>query len=163
MTDLRGKPVKLSRYRGKVVLIVNTASRCGYTPQYKGLESLYQRYKARGLVVLAFPCNDFGGQEPGTPAEIERFCAETYKVTFPVLGKVRIRAAEPSPLFDLLAKAAQTRVRWNFTKFLVGRDGRVVAGYGSRTKPLAKTLTQTVESALGPVKTPAPKLKKRWF
>ncbi|MGY2047361.1 glutathione peroxidase [Methylobacterium sp. JK268] len=130
----------LARYRGQVLLIVNTASRCGFTPQYEGLEALWRRHRDAGLVVLGFPCNQFGAQEPGDAEEIARFCRLSYDVTFPVLAKVAVNGPEADPLFAHLTRARPgllgTRaIKWNFTKFLVGRDGRVIGRYPPLTRP----------------------------
>ncbi|WP_336486779.1 glutathione peroxidase [Methylobacterium nigriterrae] len=137
-----GTPHPLEQYRGKVVLIVNTASRCGFTPQYEGLEALWRRHRGEGLVVLAFPCNQFGAQEPGDAAEIARFCRLTYEVGFPVLAKVEVNGAGAEPLFVHLKGErpgilGTQAIKWNFTKFLVGRDGRVIDRYPPQTKPAA--------------------------
>jgi glutathione peroxidase len=138
--DLHGKPVKLSRYKGKVLLIVNTASECGFTPQYKGLEQLYGKLHGKGLEVLGFPCNQFGGQEPGSEKEIEQFCELNYGVTFPMFAKVDVNGAKASPLFQHLKSAKKgllgsEAIKWNFTKFLVDREGNVVERYAPNTEP----------------------------
>ena len=135
-----GQPVDLSAYAGKVLLIVNTASKCGFTPQYEGLEALHRDYAARGFEVLAFPCNQFGAQEPGDAAEIANFCSLTYDVTFPVFAKVDVNGGEADPLFERLKADAPgvlglKAIKWNFTKFLVDREGRVVDRYAPTTKP----------------------------
>ena len=137
---LDGTPVLLDEYRGRVALVVNVASRCGYTPQYSGLEALYRRHKDEGFVVLGFPCNQFGAQEPGSSDEIASFCSRTYDVTFPMFGKVDVNGANEHPLFTFLKEekpgALGTKsIKWNFTKFLVGRDGQVLKRYGSSTTP----------------------------
>ena len=137
-----GSTVPLSDYDGKVLLIVNTASRCGFTPQYEGLEALHRAYADRGFAVLAFPCNQFGAQEPGDVAEIANFCKLTYDVTFPVFAKVDVNGEAADPLFVLLKKEApgllgSEGIKWNFTKFLVDRAGRVVERYAPTTKPEA--------------------------
>ncbi|MEW6370257.1 MAG: glutathione peroxidase [Pseudomonadota bacterium] len=138
--SLDGTPVDLSRYRGKVLLIVNTASQCGFTPQYKGLEQLYREYRERGLEVLGFPCNQFRQQEPGSEAEIGAFCEKNFGVSFPLFAKIDVNGDGAHPLYRHLKQEAPgvlgTRsVKWNFTKFLVGRDGRVVKRYAPTTKP----------------------------
>jgi glutathione peroxidase len=138
--DIHGKPVKLSRYKGKVLLIVNTASECGFTPQYKGLEQLYGKLHGKGLEVLGFPCNQFGGQEPGSEKEIEQFCELNYGVTFPMFAKVDVNGAKASPLFQHLKSAKRgllgsEAIKWNFTKFLVDREGNVVERYAPNTEP----------------------------
>lgn len=135
-----GSDVDLARYRGKVLLIVNTASKCGFTPQYEGLEGLHRRFADRGFEVLGFPCNQFGGQEPGNAAEIASFCSLTYDVTFPLFAKVEVNGAAADPLFRHLKHAApgvlgSERIKWNFTKFLVDRAGRVVRRYAPTTRP----------------------------
>jgi glutathione peroxidase len=137
VTDIDGKPRDLAQYRGKAVLIVNTASRCGFTPQYEGLEALYDRYRSRGFEVLAFPANDFMGQEPGTNDEIKTFCATRFKTSFPLFAKVSVKGKEMAPLYQWLTTSSPFPgdIPWNFTKFLVAPDGRVVARFGPRTKP----------------------------
>ena len=146
-----GAPADLSVYAGEVLLIVNTASKCGFTPQYEGLEDLYRRYGARGFTVLAFPCNQFGAQEPGDAAEIANFCSLRYDVTFPVFAKVEVNGPAAEPLFTTLKAAApgllgSKAIKWNFTKFLVDRGGRAVKRYGPRTLPQA--LTADIERLL---------------
>ena len=135
-----GDQTDLSAYAGKVLLIVNTASKCGFTPQYEGLEALHRDYGARGFEVLAFPCNQFGAQEPGDAAEIANFCSLTYDVTFPVFAKIDVNGDDAAPLFKHLKKAApgllgSEGIKWNFTKFLVDRAGKVVGRYAPTTKP----------------------------
>ena len=135
-----GTPASLAAYAGKVLLIVNTASKCGFTPQYEGLEALHRDYAARGFEVLAFPCNQFGAQEPGDAAEIANFCSLTYDVTFPVFAKVDVNGGEADTLFDRLKSDApgvlgSKAIKWNFTKFLIDREGRVVDRYAPTTKP----------------------------
>lgn len=142
VTTLAGETVTLARWRGQVLLIVNTASRCGFTPQYRGLEALHEAYAGRGLAVLGFPCNQFGGQEPGDAADIADFCATTYDVRFPMFAKVEVNGAGAHPLFVHLRNAARgvlgTRaIKWNFTKFLVDRDGAVVGRFAPAVKPEA--------------------------
>ena len=131
VNDIQGRPVPLSRYRDRVLLIVNTASKCGFTPQYKGLEALYRRYRERGLEVLGFPCNQFGAQEPGTEAEIASFCEVNYAVTFPLFAKIDVNGDDAAPLYRHLKHArpgllGSEAIKWNFTKFLVDRQGNVV-------------------------------------
>ncbi len=138
--DSLGNDVDLSQFRGKVVLIVNTASKCGFTPQYQQLEQLHQKYHDKGLVILAFPCNQFGAQEPGTDNDIRQFCQLNYGVTFPVMAKLAVNGPDAAPLFEHLKDSARgllkTRaIKWNFTKFLVNKDGDVVKRYAPRTKP----------------------------
>ena len=143
-----GKAMKLCEaYPGKSLLIVNTASRCGYTPQYKGLESLYERYRERGLMVLAFPSNDFN-QEPGSAGEIKEFCERRYQVQFPVFEKSHVKGTEASPLFSALAKAAGTPPQWNFHKFLVSADGSRVESFESAVTPDDPKLTGAIERNL---------------
>lgn len=146
-----GSPYPLAQYRGRVLLIVNTASRCGFTPQYEGLEALFLERYAQGLTVLAFPCNQFGKQEPGDAAEIVRFCSVTYDVTFPILAKVKVNGPDTEPLFDHLKRERPgflgTRgIKWNFTKFLVGRDGHVLARYAPSATPAS--LRNSIDKAL---------------
>ena len=138
--DIHGKPVKLSKYKGKVLLIVNTASECGFTPQYKGLEALHRKLHGKGLEVLGFPCNQFGGQEPGDEKAIEQFCEINFGVTFPMFAKVDVNGEQASPLFKHLKSAKKgvlgsEGIKWNFTKFLVDRDGNVVERYAPKTEP----------------------------
>lgn len=138
-------PKKLADFRGKVLLVVNTASQCGFTPQYAGLEKLYERYKDRGLVILGFPCNQFGAQEPGSAAEIGAFCQKNYGVSFPMFAKIEVNGASTHPLYRYLKKEKPGilgpldggAIKWNFTKFLVNRLGQVVARYAPSTKPLS--------------------------
>ena len=136
-------------YSGKVLLIVNTASKCGNTPQYEGLEMLYEEYGDRGLVVLGFPSNDFFGQEPGTEEEIQEFCRLTYKVRFPMFEKTTVREGAAHPFFDRLAAQAGTYPTWNFHKYLVGRDGKLIREFSPRTKPYDKDVIAAIEAALG--------------
>ena len=135
-------------YGGKVILVVNTASKCGNTPQYDGLEKLYQQYGDDGFVVLGFPSNDFLGQEPGTEEEIQEFCRLTYKVKFPMFEKITVKKGDAHPFFDRLAEAAGTYPRWNFHKFLIGRDGEVIAEFSPRTQPYDEKLVARIEAAL---------------
>lgn len=141
----------LSHYRGKVLLIVNTASECGFTPQYAGLEALHQKYAGRGLAVLAFPSNDFGAQEPGTDAQIRQFCSTRFRVTFDLFAKSHVKGAAITPLFKFLTEATPPAgpVTWNFNKFLVDRGGRPTARFDSRVDPLAPELAAQVEALLG--------------
>ncbi len=176
LQTIAGQPTSLSSYQGKVLLIVNVASQCGFTPQYTGLESLYKRYKDQGLVVLGFPANDFGNQEPGTNAEIERFCSTEFPVTFPLFSKssvvgqsknpvyAELIAAQPSRISDgndlhnhlaeyaaennLPAPNAPPEILWNFEKFLIGRDGRVIARYASDIEPNDPRILKAIETAL---------------
>ncbi|RVU15063.1 glutathione peroxidase [Methylobacterium oryzihabitans] len=146
-----GSPHPLAQYRGRVLLIVNTASRCGFTPQYEDLEALWRRHREAGLVVLALPCNQFGAQEPGDAEEIARFCRLTYEVGFPVLAKVAVNGPGADPLFAHLKRArpgllGTEGIKWNFTKFLVGRDGWVIGRYAPRTRP--RELDSAIAAAL---------------
>ncbi|WP_240098859.1 glutathione peroxidase [Thermomonas flagellata] len=148
---LDGRPQPLSQWRGQVLLIVNTASRCGFTPQYAGLEALWRQYGPRGLVVLGFPCDQFGHQEPGDADEIRRFCSLTYDVTFPLFAKVEVNGADAHPLWKWLKSQkggllGTEAIKWNFTKFLVGRDGRVLKRYAPTDRPEA--LVGDIEAAL---------------
>lgn len=154
MKDIDGKNVPLSRYRGKVVLIVNVASFCGYTKQYTGLDSLYRAYADRGLVVLGFPANNFGSQEPGSDAEIKEFCSTKYNVSFAMFSKISVKGDDQHPLYRYLTSAEANPatagdVRWNFTKYLIDRSGRLVAKFEPRVDPLSAELTEAVEAALG--------------
>ena len=142
--DIHGKTVKLDAYKGKPLLIVNTASKCGFTPQYKGLEALYEKLHGKGLEILGFPCNQFGEQEPGTEAEIESFCELNYGVTFPMFEKVDVNGDSASPLYKYLKKEKPgllglEAIKWNFTKFLVDRNGKVIERYAPNTEPAAIT------------------------
>ena len=153
MKSITGKEVDLGEYKGKVVLIVNVASKCGYTPQYEGLEALHKKYKDKGLVVLGFPANEFGGQEPGTDLEIAEFCRDNYGVNFPMFSKVVVKGEGIAPLYDhLTSKTSNPKfagpIGWNFEKFVIGRDGKVVARYPSKVKPESPELVSTVESEL---------------
>ncbi|MCD2518173.1 glutathione peroxidase [Massilia sp. G4R7] len=150
--SLNGQPVNLERFRGQVLLVVNTASACGFTPQYKGLEELHRQYGARGLAVLGFPCNQFGKQEPGTEEEIGAFCEKNYGVTFPMFAKVDVNGDEAHPLFKFLKEEkpgvlGTEGIKWNFTKFLVGRDGEVVKRYAPQTAPA--DIADDIEKLLG--------------
>lgn len=149
--DIQGKPVMLSKYRGKPMLIVNTASACGFTPQFAGLEALHQTYGKKGLVVLGFPCNQFGAQDPGSNDEIAGFCQLNYGVSFPMMAKVDVNGVNAAPLYQWLTKEApgllgSKAIKWNFTKFLVGKDGQVLRRYAPQDAPAS--LTQDIEAAL---------------
>lgn len=151
--SLEGQPVPLSQYRGQVAMVVNTASRCGFTGQYADLEALYQELRGRGFVVLGFPCDEFGGQEPGSAEEIRAFCTERYQVTFPLFAKVRVkRGPEQAEVYRFLT-AQHKPPSWNFTKYLVDRQGRVRHRYGSMTSPGSRSLRKALEELL---KEPAP-------
>jgi glutathione peroxidase len=147
-TTIDLQPQPLSAYRGKVALVVNTASECGYTPQYDGLEQLSRAYTGRGLVVLGFPSNDFGGQEPGTEAQIKDFCSTRYHVSFPLFSKVATKGPDQSPVYQFLT-AKHEAPRWNFHKYLVGRDGEVIRTFGHRVTPGDADLRAAIEAALG--------------
>ena len=147
MKSIDGKPVDLSSYKGKVLLLVNVASKCGYTPQYTGLQALHEKYKDRGLVVVGIPANNFGGQEPGSDDEIKTFCSRNYNVSFPMMSKVSVKGADITPLYGYLTQQGGD-VKWNFTKFLVGKDGKVLSRFESRVAPDAHELTSAVEAAL---------------
>ncbi|MDE2397351.1 MAG: glutathione peroxidase [Burkholderiales bacterium] len=149
--SIEGKPAALATQRGRVLLIVNTASECGFTPQFAGLEKLWQTYRDRGLVVVGFPSNEFGGQDPGSEAEIASFCQLNYGVSFPMMAKVKVNGGQAHPLWKWLTAEARgvlgtQAVKWNFTKFLVGRDGRVIRRYAPADKP--ETLAADIEKAL---------------
>jgi glutathione peroxidase len=153
MKDIDGKDVDLSQYKGKVVLLVNVASRCGYTKQYAGLEKLYEQYKDKGFVIIGVPANEFGKQEPGTDAEIKKFCTGTYNVTFPMMSKVVVKGEGITPLYEQLTtqeKDAKLNgpIKWNFTKFLVGRNGEVVNRFESPVKPESPEMTKAIEAEL---------------
>lgn len=148
-----GKPRSLADYRGKTLLVVNTASKCGNTPQYKGLEALYDKYRARGFEVLAFPANNFMGQEPGTDAQIAEFCEVNYQVSFPLFSKISVKGKDIAPLYAWLTKDSgfPGDIGWNFAKFLVGPDGKVIARFDPRTKPEDPKLVAALEAALSAV------------
>ena len=150
MTDIHGKPQSLAQYKNKVLLIVNTASQCGFTPQYKGLETLYKKMHARGLEVLGFPCNQFGAQEPGPADEIQAFCSTNYDVTFPLFEKIDVNGAHAHPLYEYLKRQQSgllgASIKWNFTKFLVDRTGKVVARYAPTARP--EGLRQQIQTLL---------------
>lgn len=151
VADALGNKVSLSRYQGKVLLIVNTASQCGFTPQYQELEALHKKYHAKGLVILAFPCNQFGGQEPAANSDIQQFCEINFGVSFPVMSKLLVNGPEAAPLFSYLKDQARgllnTRsIKWNFTKFLVNKQGEVVKRYAPKTKPTS--ISNAIEELL---------------
>jgi glutathione peroxidase len=152
LPGLTGGTINLADHAGQVMLLVNTASACGFTPQYAGLEALWQRYRERGFVVIGFPCNQFGQQEPGDEGEIAQFCATNFGVSFPISAKIEVNGAGAHPLYQYLAKAATgvlgtEAIKWNFTKFLVDREGRVVVRYAPTTKP--EDLATDIERLLG--------------
>jgi glutathione peroxidase len=153
INTLDGKPASLKDYAGKAVLLVNVASRCGLTPQYEGLERLHERYAERGFTVLGVPCNQFGGQEPGTSEEIQEFCSATYGVTFPLTEKIEVNGDNRHPLYAELTKTtdadgANGDIQWNFEKFLIGADGSVLKRFRPRTEPEASEVVAAVEAAL---------------
>jgi len=153
LNSIDGQPAPLAAYKGKVVMLVNVASRCGFTPQYEALEAVYQKYKDRGFVIVGIPANNFGAQEPGTNQEIKTFCSSKYHVTFPMMAKVSVKGEDQTPLYQYLTdKSANPQtggeIQWNFTKFLVGPDGRVITRFESKVKPDAPEVTGAIEKAL---------------
>jgi glutathione peroxidase len=149
--DIDGQATTLAPLKGRVLLIVNVASECGYTPQYEGLQAIYQKYEAKGFTVLGFPCNQFGGQEPGTNAEIKNFCSSKFHVTFPLFDKIVVNGAKRHPLYVTLAGQGSPfpgDIGWNFTKFLIGRDGKIVQRFDSGAEPESAEVTKAIESAL---------------
>jgi glutathione peroxidase len=151
LKDIDQKPTSMAAYQGKVLLIVNVASHCGNTKQYAGLEAIYQKYKDRGLVVLGFPCNQFGGQEPGSNEEIKQFCSLKYNVTFPMFDKLEVKGANQHPLYKALAGPSSPfpgDIKWNFGKFLVGRDGKIVNRFEPKTQPESPEVIAAIEAAL---------------
>ena len=153
LNRIDGKPVNLSEYQGNVVLIVNVASECGYTPQYAGLEQLHRKYAARGLRILGFPANDFGAQEPGTNAEISEFCKKNYGVEFDIFSKIVVRGSGQAPLYKFLTSTETNpkfagQVGWNFEKFLIGRNGEVIGRFLSEVEPLSNQVVRAIENAL---------------
>ncbi len=151
LKDIDGKDTTLGDYKGKAILSVNVASKCGYTKQYAGLEALYQKYKAKGFVVLGFPCNQFGGQEPGTNEEIKQFCSSKYSVTFPLFDKLEVNGANRHPLYTMLAGEKSPfpgDIKWNFGKFLISKDGKILKRYGSSAAPDSPEVVEAIEGAL---------------
>lgn len=151
--DIDGNDVKLERFKGNVVLIVNVASKCGFTTQYEGLQNIYKKYKDQGFEILGFPANNFLGQEPGTNEEIKQFCSLNYNVTFPMFSKISVKGKDIAPLYKYLTdketnKEFGGKITWNFNKFLVNREGRIVARFGSRTKPESEKMTSAIEQHL---------------
>lgn len=149
--DIDGKPTTLAPYRGRVLLVVNVASECGYTSQYKGLEAVFGKYQKQGLTVLGFPCNQFGGQEPGTSAEIKTFCSATFRVTFPLFEKIEVNGTNRHPLYGVLAGKGSPfpgNIKWNFNKFLVGRDGTILQRFDSDAEPDSTEVITAIEAAL---------------
>jgi len=145
---LEGTAQPLSTYKGEVTLVVNTASECGYTPQYQGLEKLYEDYKGKGFVLLGFPSNDFGGQEPGDAKQIRQFCSTRFHVTFPMFEKVKTKGADQSPVYAFLSKDGRGEPKWNFHKYLIGKDGQVVGVFPSAVTPDSPELTKAIDAAL---------------
>ncbi len=146
-----GQEVSLEKYRGQVVLVVNVASKCGFTPQYKGLESLYEKYKAQGFTILGFPCNQFGGQEPGTEAEIQQFCELNFGLSFPLMAKIDVNGKNADPIFSWLKESAPglfgtEMIKWNFTKFLIDKQGQVIKRYAPKDEPAS--IAKDIEAAL---------------
>jgi glutathione peroxidase len=153
LNSIGGQPAPLAAYKGKVLLLVNVASKCGFTPQYKELEAIYEKYKDQGLLVVGFPANNFMAQEPGTNEEIKTFCSRTYNVTFPMYSKISVKGDDKAPLYQFLTdKTANPttggEIKWNFTKFLVGRDGTVLARFEPAVKPDAPQVVSAIEAAL---------------
>jgi glutathione peroxidase len=153
MNSIDGKPTSLSSFKGKVILLVNVASRCGYTPQYTALESVYEKYKGRNFVIVGIPANNFGAQEPGTNEEIKTFCSTKYNVTFPMMAKVSVKGDDITPLYQYLTDksanpATGGEIQWNFTKFLVGADGKIVARFEPKITPDSTEVTAAIEKAL---------------
>jgi glutathione peroxidase len=150
--SIEGKPAPLAEYKGKVVLVVNVASQCGYTPQYSALEAVYEKYKDQGLVILGFPANNFGAQEPGTNEEIKTFCTRKYSVTFPMYAKISVKGADQAPLYSYLTKetgpGVSGNIKWNFTKFLVDRNGKVVQRFEPEITPDSKEVVTAIEKQL---------------
>src|SRR5450755_418171 len=148
LNSIDGGAAPLSAYKGKVLLLVNVASKCGFTPQYKELEAVYGKYKDQGLVVTGFPANNFGAQEPGTNEEIKTFCTRKYSVTFPMYSKISVKGSDIAPLYEYLTKSTGGDIKWNFTKFLIGKDGAIVSRYESAVKPDDPKVTGAIEKAL---------------
>jgi len=152
LNSIEGKPAPLADYKGKVILIVNVASRCGYTPQYSGLEATYEKYKDKGFVILGFPANNFGAQEPGTNDEIKTFCTRKYNVTFPMYAKISVKGADKAPLYSYLTEQTGPGmagdIKWNFTKFLIDRNGKVVQRFEPEVTPDSKEVTGAIEKQL---------------
>jgi glutathione peroxidase len=148
LNSIDGAPAPLATYRGKVVMLVNVASKCGYTPQYKGLEALYEKYRDKGLVIVGFPANNFGSQEPGTDQEIKTFCERTYKVSFPMYSKISVKGEDMAPLYGYLTKSTGGDIKWNFTKILVGKNGEIITRFEPATKPDSPEVSAAIEKAL---------------
>ena len=148
MNNIDGQATPLASMKGKAVLVVNVASQCGYTPQYAGLQALYEKYKGQGLVIIGVPANNFGGQEPGTNEDIKQFCSRKYSVTFPIMAKVSVKGSDQTPLYQYLTSTSGGEVKWNFTKFLVGKDGKQVQRFESGVSPDSPELAAAIEKAL---------------
>ena len=153
VNDIGGKPVKLSQFKGKVILIVNVASKCGFTPQYEGLQKLYSEYADKGLLILGFPANNFGGQEPGTNSEIKEFCTTKYSVTFPMFSKISVKGTDIHPLYQSLTSKETDPdfagdITWNFNKFLIDASGKIVARFDSKDKPESEKVVNAIQLAL---------------
>jgi glutathione peroxidase len=148
LPSIDGAPAPLSAYKGKVALLVNVASKCGYTPQYTGLQALYQKYKDQGFVILGFPANNFGAQEPGTNEEIKTFCSSKYMVTFPMYGKISVKGADQAPLYKFLTDSTGGDIKWNFTKILVDGNGKIISRFESKVEPDSAELVGAIEKAL---------------
>lgn len=153
LNSIDGQPAHLAAYKGKVVMLVNVASRCGFTPQYSALESVYEKYKDRGFVIVGIPANNFGGQEPGSNQEIKTFCSTKYHVSFPMMAKVSVKGADKTPLYQFLTDKSSNPqtggdIQWNFTKFLIGPDGRIISRFEPETTPGAPQVTAAIEKAL---------------
>ena len=148
LNSIDGQPTPLAEFKGKVVLLVNVASKCGFTPQYAGLEKLYEQYKDRGFVIVGVPANNFGGQEPGTNQEIKTFCSRNYNVSFPMMSKVSVKGEDKTPLYQYLTESSGGEIKWNFTKFLVDKNGKVVARFEPKVTPDSAEVTSAIEKAL---------------
>lgn len=148
MNSIDGQPLPLSSFKGKVLLIVNVASFCGFTPQYEGLEAVYEKYRDQGFVIAGFPANNFGAQEPGTNEEIKTFCTRKYNVKFPIYSKISVKGPDKAPLYQFLTETSGGEIKWNFTKFLVDRNGKVIARFESPVKPDSSEVIAAIEKAL---------------
>jgi glutathione peroxidase len=150
MNSIDGQPLPLSNFKGKVLLIVNVASFCGFTPQYEQLEAVYEKYKDQGFVIAGFPANNFGAQEPGTNEEIKTFCSRKYNVKFPIYSKISVKGPDKAPLYQYLTETSGGEIKWNFTKFLVDRNGKIIARFESPVKPDSPEVIGAIEKALKP-------------